>query len=40
MLHKNPAIISPKTLELIQELQKVPELEGFHLAGGTALALQ
>jgi hypothetical protein len=40
MLHKNPAIIAPKTFQLIQELQKLPELEGFHLVGGTALALQ
>jgi hypothetical protein len=40
MLHKNPAIIAPKTFQLIQELQKLPELEGFYLVGGTALALQ
>lgn len=31
--------IDPHTLELIRTLQKDPELTGFHLAGGTALAL-
>ena len=40
MLHKDPFIISPDTFQLIQELQALPELEGFHLVGGTALALQ
>jgi hypothetical protein len=40
MLHKNPFIIAPETLELIQQLQAIPELKDFHLVGGTALALQ
>lgn len=40
MLHKNPKIITPKTFNLIQQLQALPELEGFLLVGGTALALQ
>ncbi len=40
MLHKAPVIISPKTFRLIQELQQLPELKGFYLVGGTALALQ
>jgi hypothetical protein len=40
MLHKNPAIISPETFVLIQELQQLPELNSFYLVGGTALALQ
>ena len=40
MLHKNPEIITAKTFKLIQQLQALPELEGFHLVGGTALALQ
>ncbi len=40
MLHKNPDIIAPETFVLVQQLQALPELEGFHLVGGTALALQ
>ncbi|WP_301921947.1 hypothetical protein [Ferruginibacter sp.] len=40
MLHKNPLIISPHTFQLIQQLQSLPELAGFYLVGGTALALQ
>ncbi len=40
MLHKNPFIISPKTFELIQQLQKLDQLQNFHLVGGTSLALQ
>ncbi len=40
MLHKNPLIISPHTFQLIQQLQSLPELSGFYLVGGTALALQ
>ncbi|MEN9523032.1 MAG: hypothetical protein RL065_1409 [Bacteroidota bacterium] len=40
MLHKNPFIIAPATFALTQELQALPELEGFHLVGGTSLALQ
>ncbi len=40
MLHKDPSIISPETFILIQGLQKLPELAGFHLVGGTSLALQ
>lgn len=39
MLHKNPEIISSETFSLIQQLQSLPELKGFHLVGGTALAL-
>ncbi len=39
MLHKAPEIISAKTFSLIQQLQSLPELDGFHLVGGTALAL-
>lgn len=40
MLHKDPFIIAPETFQLIQQLQAIPELEDFHLVGGTALALQ
>lgn len=40
MLHKSPFIISPHTFQLIQQLQRLPELTGFYLAGGTSLALQ
>jgi hypothetical protein len=40
MLHKDPFIIAPATFRLIQQLQAIPELKGFHLVGGTALALQ
>jgi hypothetical protein len=40
MLHKNPALISPKTFSLIQQLQALPEFKDFYLVGGTALALQ
>ena len=40
MLHKDPFIISPDTFELIQQLQRLPELKEFYLVGGTALALQ
>ncbi len=40
MLHKDPFIIAPETFELIQQLQALPELKDFYLAGGTALALQ
>lgn len=40
MLHKSAVIISPQTFTLIQELQLLPELQGFYLVGGTALALQ
>jgi hypothetical protein len=40
MLHKNPLIISAHTFQLIQQLQRLPELSGFYLVGGTALALQ
>ncbi len=40
MLHKDPFIIAPKTVNLIQQLQAVPELKDFNLVGGTALALQ
>lgn len=40
MLYKSSTILSPKTFQLIQKLQKLPELENFYLVGGTALALQ
>src|SRR4051812_6974355 len=40
MLHKNPEIISPETFALTQQLQALPELNNFYLAGGTSLALQ
>lgn len=38
MLQKNT--VEPNTLELLIELQKEEILKNFHLAGGTALALQ
>ena len=38
MLHKET--ISPDTLEILTRLQKQDYLKGFHLVGGTALALQ
>ena len=38
MLHTQT--LTPQTLELIQALQGEPLLQGFHLVGGTALALQ
>jgi hypothetical protein len=37
MLHKET--VEPATLELIRKLQADPELQGFQMAGGTALAL-
>jgi hypothetical protein len=40
MLHKDPFVISPETLQLIQQLQSLPALKDFFLVGGTALALQ
>lgn len=40
MLHKDPNLISPETLLLIQQLQSQPELKEFYLVGGTALTLQ
>ncbi|MEO8415103.1 MAG: nucleotidyl transferase AbiEii/AbiGii toxin family protein [Ginsengibacter sp.] len=40
MLHKNPKLIAVETFNLIQQLQALPELAGFYLFGGTALALQ
>ena len=40
MLHKNPKLIAAETFNLIQRLQALPELAGFYLVGGTALALQ
>lgn len=40
MLHKDPFIVSPRTFQLIQELQSLPDLKEFYLVGGTALALQ
>ena len=40
MLHKSESIIEPNTFKLIQVLQSNPTLDGFHLVGGTALALQ
>ncbi|MEI7457639.1 MAG: nucleotidyl transferase AbiEii/AbiGii toxin family protein [Nitrosomonadales bacterium] len=38
MLHSQT--LAPQTLGLIQSLQEEPLLRGFHLVGGTALALQ
>jgi hypothetical protein len=38
MLHY--ATVYPDTLELLKKLMAIPELSGFYLAGGTALALQ
>lgn len=38
MLHYET--IEPATLELLKELQQLPELKGTRLVGGTALALQ
>ena len=40
MLHKNSKIISAKTFRILQQLQVFPFLNGFHLVGVTALALQ
>jgi Nucleotidyl transferase AbiEii toxin, Type IV TA system len=40
MLYKQPFIIAPETFRLIQELQSLPELNGFYLVGGTSLAMQ
>lgn len=40
MLHKDPSIVKPATLLLIQQLQREHELNEFYLVGGTALALQ
>lgn len=40
MLYKAPFIIAPETFNLTQQLQTLPELEDFHLVGGTSLALQ
>lgn len=36
MLHKET--VEPATLDLIKKLQADPELKGFQMAGGTALA--
>ena len=38
MLHTTT--VYPATLELLKSLMKLPTLEGYNLAGGTALALQ
>ena len=38
MLHTKT--VEPATLELLIQLQKQEYLTGFHLAGGTALALK
>jgi len=40
MLHRDPRIVAPETFVLIQRLQAQPELNGYHLVGGTSLALQ
>ncbi|MBA3647451.1 MAG: nucleotidyl transferase AbiEii/AbiGii toxin family protein [Chitinophagales bacterium] len=40
MLHKSSHIITPETFHLLQQLQELPELEGYHLVGGTSLAMQ
>ena len=38
MLHR--ATVLPHTLELLKKIMEKPALSGFHLAGGTSLALQ
>ncbi|MDP1727530.1 MAG: nucleotidyl transferase AbiEii/AbiGii toxin family protein [Bacteroidota bacterium] len=35
-----PSAVKPGTLELLRQLQAIPELEKFFLVGGTALALR
>ena len=40
MLHKEHNIVAPEVFSLIQQLQALPELNGFHLVGGTTLAQQ
>jgi hypothetical protein len=40
MLHKDERIVDPATFLLTQKLLAIPELSGFVLVGGTALALQ
>lgn len=40
MLHKDPFILSPAPFNLIRELQALPGLSSFMLAGSTSLALQ
>ncbi len=32
--------VTPDTLELLKEISSKPEMQGFRLVGGTALALQ
>lgn len=40
MLFKDDFIVKPLTFQLIQKLQRLPELNEFYLVGGTSLALQ
>ncbi len=40
MLHKDPFLIAEDTFQLIIDLQEMDFMKGFHLVGGTALALQ
>lgn len=40
MLHKDPSLVDPKTVALIQELQSTSFLSDFYLVGGTSLTFQ
>jgi hypothetical protein len=40
MLHKDPSLVDPKTVSLIQELQSTSFLSDFYLVGGTSLTFQ
>lgn len=40
MIHKDPKVILPETLDLLRQIQQDTVLEDFFLVGGTALALQ
>lgn len=39
MLHKNPTVILPETLQLLEQIQQDEVFRDFFLMGGTALAL-
>lgn len=39
MLHKNPTVILPETLQLLEQIQEDEVFRDFFLVGGTALAL-
>lgn len=39
MLHKNPTVILPETLQLLEQIQQDEVFRDFFLVGGTALAL-